>query len=305
MTSTHSYQRILETSRRVNWDLGALFGETRCLDFARPFLPESLARTEPLVFLSAAEKLKLNHIRARGYLALFELVEAFVVTFVAQRATERLRDEPFRSPALENFVAEEEKHRRLFGAMLREFDARFGTPCGLIGPAEDICRAILSHAPVAVAITILGLEWMSQGHYLQSIKDDHDLDPQFKNLLKHHWIEEAQHAKLDALLLEQLARELSPQAAEAALQEYFEIGSFLDAGLQQQATFDLESLEKAVGRVLAPAERQRFLQVQHAALRWTFLGTAMLNPNFLAALSAVSGAAARRVEQAGSAFASH
>jgi len=46
---------------------------------------------------------------------------------------------------------------------------------------------------------------MSQGHYLGSVKDNQDLDPQFKSLLKHHWIEEAQHARLDGLLLKSLA----------------------------------------------------------------------------------------------------
>ena len=38
---------------------------------------------------------------------------------------------------------------------------------------------------------------MTQLHYLDSVKDDGDLDPLFKSLLRHHWMEEAQHAKLD------------------------------------------------------------------------------------------------------------
>src|SRR5580658_8709620 len=66
-----NYQHLFETSQRVNWRLEDLLGEGRRLDFTRPFLPETFAQTEPLGFLSAAEKLKLNQIRARGYLALF------------------------------------------------------------------------------------------------------------------------------------------------------------------------------------------------------------------------------------------
>jgi hypothetical protein len=178
-------------------------------------------------------------------------------------------------------------------------------PCGLIGPADEICQTILGHCPLAVAIAILGLEFMSQGHYLESGKDNQDLDPQFKSLLKHHWIEEAQHAKLDSLVLRSLAQQSSPRDVAAGIQEYFEIGSFLDAGFSQQAKLDFESLERAIGRQLSDDERRQFLDVQHRALRWTFLGSAMGNRNFLAVLASISNDAAARVEQAAKSFAPH
>jgi hypothetical protein len=305
MPPISNYQHLFETSRRVNWRLEDLLGEGRRLDFTRPFLPETFAQTEPLGFLSAAEKLKLNQIRARGYLALFELVEAFVVPFISDQSNDEKQADPFRAPALRHFVDEEQKHRELFSAVLREFDGEFGTPCGLIGPADEICRAILGHGPLAVTIAILGLEWMSQGHYLGSVKDNRDLDPQFRSLLKHHWIEEAQHAKLDGLVLKSLAERSSPQDIATAIQEYFEIGSFLDAGFLQQAGLDLESLERATGRRLSDDERRQFLDVQHGALRWTFLGSAMGNRTFLAVLASISDEAAARVEQAAKSFTPH
>jgi hypothetical protein len=302
VTPLQNYQHLLETSRRVNWHLEDLIGEGRRLDFTRPFLPETFAQTEPLGFLSSQEKLKLNQIRARGYLALFELVEAFIVPFISDQADDGAAAEPFRAQALRHFADEEEKHRKLFSAMLRAFDAEFGTECGLIGPAKDICQAILGHGPLAVAIAILGLEWMSQGHYLGSIKDNQDLDPQFKSLLKHHWIEEAQHAKLDGLVLKSLAQRSSVQDIATAIQEYFEIGAFLDGGFKQQAELDLKSLERAIGRTLSEGNRRQFLEVQHQALRWTFLGSAMENRNFLAVLASVSDETAARVTQAAKSF---
>jgi hypothetical protein len=305
MNRPPNYQHLFETSRRVNWRLEDLLGGGRGLDFTRPFLPESFAQTEPLGFLSTAEKLKLNQIRARGYLALFEMVEAFVVPFIADQAESGAGAEPFRAEALRHFVGEEEKHRKLFGAVLGEFDAGFGTECGLIGPAEDICRAILGHGPLAVTIAILGLEWMSQEHYLGSVKDNRDLDPHFQRLLKHHWIEEAQHARLDGLLLVSLAKRSSAQDMASAIREYFEIGTFLDGGLREQTVLDLGALERAVGRTLSEAERRQFLAVQHQALRWTFLGSAMGNPNFLAVLASVSDELAARVAQAATSFMLH
>jgi|HubBroStandDraft_1064217.scaffolds.fasta_scaffold130574_1 hypothetical protein len=305
MPAIPNYQHLLETSRRVNWRLEDLLGEGSRLDFTRPFLPETFAQTEQLGFLSAAEKLKLNQIRARGYLALFELFEAIVVPFISDQSDHGKQSDPFRAPALRHFVEEEQKHRELFSAVLHEFDGAFGTPCGLIGPAEEICRAILGHGPLAVTIAILGLEWMSQGHYLGSVKDNQDLDPQFSSLLRHHWIEEAQHAKLDGLVLRSLAERSSPQDIATAIEEYFEIGSFLDAGLNQQAGLDLESLERAIARRLPADDRRQILDVQHRALRWTFLGSAMANRNFLAVLASISDEAAVRVEQAAKSFTTH
>jgi hypothetical protein len=305
MTALQNYQHLLETSRRVNWRLEDLVGEGRRLDFTRPFLPETFAQTEPLGFLSPAEKLKLNQIRARGYLALFELLEAFVVPFISAQADDDAAAEPFRAHALRHFAGEEEKHRQLFSTVLREFDAGFGTECGLIGPAEDICGAILAHGPLAVTIAILGFEWMSQGHYLETVKDNQDLDPQFRSLLKHHWIEEAQHARLDGLVLKSHAQRSSAQDIATAIQEYFEIGAFLDAGFKQQAELDLKALERAIRRTLSEDERRQIFEVQHRALCWTFLGSAMENRNFLAALASISDDAAARVEQAAKSFIMH
>ena len=75
----------------------------------------------------------------------------------------------------------------------------------MIGPSEAIGAEVLRHDPLAVALVILMIEWMTQQHYLGSIRDDGDLDPLFKSLMKHHWMEEAQHAKLDTLIVEALA----------------------------------------------------------------------------------------------------
>lgn len=305
MTYLHDYAQVLETSRRVNWRLDDLLAESKQLDFSRPFLPETYVRAQALEFLSDRERLLLNHIRTRGYLALFELVESFIVPFIAQQQNKSSDEDSSRAPALGNFVAEEEKHRKLFTEVLRHFDANFPARCKFIGPADAICQEVLRHCPVAVMIATLGLEWMSQDHYVESVRDNEDLDPSFKSLLRHHWLEESQHAKLDTFVLQALTRRLSPQAIDAALDQYFEIGAFLDGGLKQLAAFDLEALEAAAGHAFTDTQREKFLDVQHRAQQWTFLGCAMSNRYFLKALASVSDAAAQRVEQAAASFMFH
>jgi hypothetical protein len=127
---------------------------------------------------------------------------------------------------------------------------------------------------------------MSQGHYLGSIKNNQRLDPQFKSLLKHHWIEEVQHAKLDGLVLKSLAQRSSAQDIATAIQEYFEIGAFLDGGFKQQTQLDLDSLEWAIGRALSEDERRRFLDKPAY--------TGKLNSAFQAAVGNLRGATVHR-----------
>lgn len=297
-----SYERLLETSKRINWRVDDIIGGDKRLDFSKPFLPETFARTASLTFLTPHERLVLNHIRAFGYLSMFELVEAFILPFVTEQAEAGARDDPFRAPALKQFASEEAKHMALFTAFRSEFVAAFGVECGFIGPAEDISRAVLAHSPLAIAIAVLGIEWMSQGHYVESVKDDQKLDPQFKSLLRHHWMEEAQHAKLDGLILEAMVRDIGAEEIDRAIDEYFEIGAFLDGGLKQQAALDLDSFERAVARTLPDDQRAAFLGVQHQALRWTFLGSAMRNQNFLNGLGGLSSDARARVEASASVF---
>ena len=53
MKHAYTYAAALAASERINWRVEDLIGGDKRLDFARPFLPESLARVAPLTFLSA------------------------------------------------------------------------------------------------------------------------------------------------------------------------------------------------------------------------------------------------------------
>lgn len=293
----YTYSATLAASEKVNWRVEDIIGGDRRLDFAKPFVPESLAGVEPLAFLSPAEKLTLNQIRGNAYLCIFGLVEEFILPFVLDHARPQLQGDDYRVRAFLQFATEEAKHIHLFKRFRQEFERGFGTTCQVIGPPEAIARAILAHDPLAVALTILHVEWMTQSHYLESVKDDQELDPLFKSLLKHHWMEEAQHAKLDTLMVEALADGRTGREIASAVEEYVEIGGFLDAGLRQQTEFDLESLTRATGRTLSASEREEFIQIQQRANRWTYLGSGMAHRNFLATLERLRPAARERVER--------
>ena len=293
----YTYRDTLAASEKSNWRVEDIIGGDRRLDFTKPFMPESLALVEPLGFLSPAERLTLNQIRGHAYLSIFIIVEEFILPFLLDHARPQLNSDDYRVRALLRFAGEEAKHIHLFRRFREEFERGFGSPCAVIGPAEEIGRAVLAHDPLAVALTILQIEWMTQSHYLDSVKDDQEIDPLFKSLLKHHWIEEAQHAKLDTLMVEALAEGRGRRGLESAFEEYVAIGRFIDAGLRQQVEFDAESLARATGRVLTAVEREKFALVQRQANRWTYLGSGMTHPNFLDTLGALLPAARERVER--------
>ena len=302
MNHGYSYQSTLSASPATPWRIEDIIGGKNRLDFTKPFMPESLARIEPLKFLTPDEKRILNQIRGNTYLAIFELVEEFILPFVLDHARPQLQGDDYRVRALLQLASEEAKHIQLFKRFRQEFEDGFGTACPVIGPPAEIAAAVLAHAPLGVALVILQIEWMSQRHYIDSIKDDQELDPQFKSLLKHHWQEEAQHAKTDTLMVESLAAGMSEAEIMEAVEEFIEIGGFLDGGLQQQVEFDMDAFMRATGRQLTDGEKDEFRRVQLQANRWTYLGTGMTHEKVLETFGKLTPKARARLESISPAF---
>jgi hypothetical protein len=302
MNHGYSYQSTLTASEAIHWRVEDIIGGEKRLDFAKPFMPESLAQVESLGFLTNEEKRILNQIRGHAYLSIFGLVEEFILPFVLDHARPQLQGDDYRVRALLQFAGEEAKHIQLFKRFRQDFEDGFGTECAVIGPPEAIAGAILAHNPLGIALTILHIEWMVQRHYVDSIKDNQELDPQFKSLLKHHWLEEVQHAKLDTLMVESLAAGRSEAEIMQGVEEYIAIGGFIDGGLAQQVEFDRESFIRATGRQLTDDENEEFRRVQRQANRWTYLGTGMTHEKVLATLESLTPKARQRIESISPAF---
>jgi hypothetical protein len=287
-TRPYTFKDCLARSERISWRVEDLIGGDKRLDFTKAFMPEGLARVEALPFLTPAERLKLNQIRGHTYLVMFGIVEEFILPFLMDHARPHLLGESTRARAFLEFAAEEAKHIHLFRCFREQFREGFGVECGVIGPAADIGAHVLSHHPLSVALLILHVEWMTQRHFTESVEEAGELDPRFKDLLLHHWMEERQHAQLDTLMVEALAAGMAANQIQDAIDGYIELGAFLDGGLKQQAKLDLDSLEQAIGRALPGADREVFLAQQHQANRWTYIGSGMSHPNFLKTLGKLS-----------------
>ena len=302
MQHKYSYQSALATSERIGWKVDDLIGGDKKLDFCKPFMPESLAQVKQLSFLTPQEQLTLNQIRGHEYLSMFGLVEEFILPYVVDHARPQLSGDDYRVRALLQFAGEEAKHIHLFKRFRQEFENGFDSKCAFIGPAEDVSRFVLSHSPLGVGIAILHIEWITLRHYIEGVRDNDGLDPQFKSLLKNHWLEESQHTKLDTLMVESVVDGASAKEIDQAFQEYGEIGGFIDNGIKQQAEFELESFEQATGRKLSSSEREQMSDALLKGMRWTYLGTGMTHPNFLATVEAIKPEAKQQIEAMAPAF---
>jgi hypothetical protein len=89
---------------------------------------------------------------------------------------------------------------------------------------------------------------------------------------------------------------------DEAVDGFLKIGAFIDDGLKQQTTFDLEALESACGRTLSSHDRETFMSAQHQANRWTYLGTGLTHKNFLETLGKLSPAKRAMIEGVSSTF---
>jgi len=62
----------------------------------------------------------------------------------------------------------------------------------------------------------------------------------------------------------------------------------LDAGLRQQAEFDVEGLEQLDGRVFSKEQRAQLVAAQHRAHRGTYLASGIEHPQVIASIDWLS-----------------
>jgi hypothetical protein len=306
MPHQFDYRTTYQQSLQVNWQVGDIIGGEKTLDFGKPFLPDVWVDAGSLDFLSAEERLLVNHIRSHSYLYLFGFVEEYIVPFVTDHVRDRIhKAAPEELRSLLHFAEEEVKHIELFQRFSAEFRVGAGYTCDVIGSPAAVAAAILSKSPMGVALSILHIEWMTLLHYVASVRDDVAIDPQFSSLLRHHWLEEAQHAKLDTLIVETIARQLSEQEIQQGIDDYLAIGGMLDEGLAAQMEMDLVSFTRATGRQLSASEAERYRAVQRQSYRKTFLTSGMRHSKFENILAAISPEGAEKVSKVASMLVPH
>jgi hypothetical protein len=275
-----SYAACLKPAESKPWTVEDCFAG-RDFDFTKRFLPERIAGVEAIGCLDDDERRMLNQIRGNSYCHLFAFVEEYIVPMVIDHARADVYGDETRLWSLLRFAGEELKHQEMMRRAVEQFQAGFGVQCGLIPGREQVADAVLATSPLTALLLTSMIEWFTQLHYTEHVRDGADLDELFRDLLRFHWIDESRHARMDSLLIDEVADGLSAGERERAIDQLLELGGAVDGLLGDQVELDIDALQAAGGRGFTETERDEIRTHQRRAYRWTFLVSGLEHPNFV------------------------
>lgn len=278
VSHNYTYHDALANSKKVAWKEDDVLNG-RSFDLTKRFLPNSLSGVDGIACLNDDEKLKLNQIMGNAYCHIFAFVEEFIVPTVVGAAMDDPYGDEVRQRSLMRFSEEELKHQELFRRSIRLFNEQFGADPELIPGREEVAKVVRSKSKLAIVMLTSVIEWFTQVHYTEHVMDKNDLDALFRDLLKYHWMDEAQHAKLDTLLISEMVEDMPIEQRESAIDEVLELGGAIDGLLQQQIGMNIDALEVATGRDFTAEERAEITAETLKAWRWTFLVSGLQHPN--------------------------
>lgn len=298
----YSYDDCLGQSLRHAWTVEDCF-QGRDFDFSKPFLPDRIAGVDSIACLDADEKLKLNQIRGNSYCHIFAFVEEYIIPMVLDHARRDVYGDETRLRFLLRFAEEETKHQDMLKRAMDRFAEGFGQACGVIPGREQVAEVVLGKSPLAALLLTSLIEWFTQQHYVEHVRDRDSLDPLFRDILKFHWIDEAQHAKADTLMIDEVAEGMAEADREAAIDELLELGAAVDGLLAHQIELDIEALETATGRSFTDAEKEEIRAHQTRAYRWTFLVSGLEHPKFIETVAGITTGGTEKIAAAAQAMA--
>jgi len=297
LANEYSYSDCLRHSIKNAWTVDDCF-QDRDFDFSKMFLPERIAGVAGIVCLNEEEKLKLNQIRGNSYCHIFAFVEEYIIPMVLDHARRDVFGDETRLRFLLRFAEDETKHQDMLRRAMTQIDRGLGHTCGVIPGREDVARVVLGKSPLAALLLTSMIEWFTQLHYVEHVRDSGQLDPLFQDILRHHWIDEAQHAKADTILIEEVAAELSEAERVQAVDELLELGMAIDGLLAQQIEMDIDTLEAVTGRSFDDGERSEISSAQQHAYRWTFILSGLEHPRFVQTVGDLTAAGLDKIEHA-------
>jgi hypothetical protein len=281
------YERCVETSKRVRWDIDKDVIRGRRFDAAHKFLPDGLSLADSFTTLTTDEKRFVSQIQGRTYANIFGLVERFINAKVLELSHDHWFGDQVALEALVRFSDEELKHQALF----RRIDAMVGDvlPDGYrfdIDP-NGVARTVLGRSTWAVLALTLHIELFTQLHYRQSIEPDAALSELFKDVFLYHWKEESQHAILDELEWMRHDAALTPEQRDRAVDDFIQLVAAVDGILQMQARADAAYFTAKCGRVVAEAEARAIEAAFLKAYRWQYIHSGAQHPEFGKVLSSL------------------
>ena len=290
--STYSYADSLRKSYSVNWRIEEVLGDRR-FDTAQRWLPPTLSATQRTPWLDEDDRRRLTQVEMAAYAHLFAYVEEFIAPKMLTLAKDHQLVGRDAFDALTNFAAEEVKHMNLFREVRRMVNDTLGFESALVGGQADTARFVLSKSTGAVLLLTAAIEWFTQLHFKDAMRDDEGLDPLTRRVFRAHWQEESQHARMDHLETLRAFGGMTAAEKDTAIDDLIELVAGVDGLLQEQSRLDVENFERHRGRGLAPDVRDAVTREVLRTKRWVFILSGVTHPRFEELFLAVTTPAQR------------
>jgi len=288
MSDEGQYGRCIAASKRVRWDIDKDVIRARQFDRNDKFLPDGLSLVQDFPFLSSDEKRFLSQVQGRTYANMFGLVERFINAKVLELGQHYWMSDQVALEALVRFSDEELKHQELFRRIERMMQDAMPEGYFFGAKPNDVAAVVLNKSTWAILALTLHIELFTQLHYRQSIKPDGGLSPVFKDVLFYHWKEECQHAILDELEWIRHDATISPEARDAAVNDFIELVGAVDGILQMQASADMQyfaSFMAMRGHQLDEPVQNAVAKGLLKAYRWQYILSGAQHPHFVNVLT--------------------
>src|SRR4029079_9634837 len=142
-TSTDRYARVIETSKRVRWEIERDVIRGRRFDYTKTFMPSGLSLVNELPFLSLADKRLLSQVQGRTYAYIFGLVERFISAKVLDISREHWFGDQVALEALVRMGDEEIKHQEMFRRLEAQMQRDMPDGYEQTANANDVARVVL------------------------------------------------------------------------------------------------------------------------------------------------------------------
>lgn len=277
---TARYARSIVASKRVRWDIDADVMRGREFDFSQTFLPAGLSKVDELPFLTAGERRTMSQVQGRTYAYIFGLVERFIGAKVLELSGRHWLGDQTALEALVRFSDEELKHQEMFRRIERMLESRMPPGYRKVAEPNEVATAVLGKSTWSVLALTCMIELFTQTHYQQSIEPQDALSPLWKDVFKHHWMEEVQHAMLDELEWVQENERLTLRQKERAVDDLIELAGAVDGILQAQADADAAYFLAIAGRRFNGEEEAGIRAMVLRAYRWQYILSGVQHPHF-------------------------
>jgi hypothetical protein len=284
---TARYAKVIESSKKVRWEIDRDVIRGRGFDYDKKFLPDRLAQMNRFAFLSTGEKRFLSQVQGRTYANMFALCERFIGAKLLEVCLGHAKGDQVVVESLVRSTDEELKHQELFRRL--EVMMAVGMPAGynFVPQPNAVAEVVLSKGTWAVLALTCQIELFTLEHYRQSIDKDSDVSELWKDVFYFHMKEESQHAILDELEWQREDAKLDFDRRDTAVTELIELVGAVDGILQAQAESDAQYFMHGIQRRLDKTSEVALREGLLRSYRWQYIVTGAQNERFTTLLGSM------------------